>query len=389
MKARIAVLPGDGIGPEIVPQAVQILEAVAAQYGHTFEFHAADVGGAAIDKTGRPLPEETLKLAQASDAILFGAVGGPKWDGLAYEVRPERALLGLRERLGLYANLRPAKLYSMLADASTLKPEVIIGADLLVVRELTGGIYFGKPKGIKKTADGERGVNTEVYTTAEIVRIAKVAFESARKRRKKVTSVDKANVLESSALWRRVVLDVAKGYPDVELAHLYVDNCAMQLIRNPKQFDVLVTTNLFGDILSDEAAMLTGSIGMLPSASLGSRVGAGGPVGMYEPIHGSAPDIAGRDLANPIGTIASAAMMLSYSFNLDKEAAAVERGIVRVLEQGYRTKDIRSPRAKVGAGGAPRVPVAPSNATGDGPPPEIIVGTKEMGRLIRQALTKA
>jgi len=364
MKARIAVLPGDGIGPEIVPQAVQILEAVAAQYGHTFEFHAADVGGAAIDKTGRPLPEETFKLAQASDAILLGAVGGPKWDGLAYEVRPERALLGLRERLGLYANLRPAKLYSMLADASTLKPEVIIGADLLVVRELTGGTYFGKPKGIKKTADGERGVNTEVYTTAEIVRIAKVAFESARKRRKKVTSVDKANVLESSALWRRVVLDVAKGYPDVELAHLYVDNCAMQLIRNPKQFDVLVTTNLFGDILSDEAAMLTGSIGMLPSASLGSRVGAGGPVGMYEPIHGSAPDIAGRDLANPIGTIASAAMMLSYSFNLDKEAAAIERGIVRVLEQGYRTKDIRSLGTKV-------------------------VGTKEMGRLICQALTKA
>jgi len=389
MKARIAVLPGDGIGPEIVPQAVQILEAVAAQYGHTFEFHAADVGGAAIDKTGRPLPEETLKLAKESDAILLGAVGGPKWDGLVYEVRPERALLGLRERLGLYANLRPAKLYPILADASTLKPEVITGTDLLVVRELTGGIYFGKPKGIKKTADGERGVNTEVYTTAEIVRIAKVAFESARKRRKKVTSVDKANVLESSALWRRVVLDVAKGYPDVELEHLYVDNCAMQLIRNPRQFDVLVTTNLFGDILSDEAAMLTGSIGMLPSASLGSRVGAGGPVGLYEPIHGSAPDIAGRDLANPIGTIASAAMMLSYSFNLDKEAAAVERGIVRVLEQGYRTKDIRSPRAKVGAGGAPRVPVAPRNATADGPPPEIIVGTKEMGRLIRHALTKA
>src|SRR3989442_1674835 len=273
MKARIAVLPGDGIGPEIVPQAVQILEAVAAQYGHTFEFHAADEGGAAIDKTGRPLPEETFKLAQASDAILLGAVGGPKWDGLAYEVRPERALLGLRERLGLYANLRPAKLYSMLADASTLKPEVIIGADLLVVRELTGGIYFGKPKGIKKTADGERGVNTEVYTTAEIVRIAKVAFESARKRRKKVTSVDKANVLESSALWRRVVLDVAKGYPDVELAHLYVDNCAMQLIRNPKQFDVLVTTNLFGDILSDEAAMLTGSIGGLIAQDIAEQVG--------------------------------------------------------------------------------------------------------------------
>jgi len=379
MKARIAVLPGDGIGPEIVPQAMQILEAVAAQYGHTFGFHPADVGGAAIDRTGRPLPDETLKLAKESDAVLLGAVGGPKWDGLAYDVRPERALLGLREQLGLYANLRPAKLYPMLADASTLKPEVITGTDLLVVRELTGGIYFGKPKGIEKTASGERGVNTEVYTTAEIVRIAKVAFESARKRRKKVTSVDKANVLESSALWRRVVIDVAKGYPDIELAHLYVDNCAMQLIRNPKQFDVLVTTNLFGDILSDEAAMLTGSIGMLPSASLGSRVGAGGPVGLYEPIHGSAPDIAGRDLANPIATIASAAMMLTHSFNLDKEAAVIERAIVRVLEQGYRTKDIQSPRAKVGAGGAPLA----------GPPPEIIVGTKEMGRLIRQALSKA
>jgi len=358
MKARIAVLPGDGIGPEVMPQALQALEAIARQFGHSFEFRHADVGGCAIDKTGRPLPDETLKLAKESDAILLGAVGGPKWEGLAYDVRPERALLGLREQLGLYANLRPAKLYPMLADASTLKPEVIIGTDLLVVRELTGGIYFGKPKGIEKTADGERGVNTEVYTTPEIVRIARVAFEAARKRRKKVMSVDKANVLESSELWRRVVIGVAKDYPDVELSHLYVDNCAMQLIRNPKQFDVLVTTNLFGDILSDEAAMLTGSIGMLPSASIGSKVG------MYEPIHGSAPDIAGKDIANPIATIASAAMMLSYSFNLDKEAAAIERAIVRVLEQGYRTKDIQSPTGK-------------------------LVGTQEMGRLIRAELGKA
>ena len=363
MKARIAVLPGDGIGPEIVPQAIQVLEAIAAQFGHSFAFRQADVGGAAIDRTGKPLPETTLTLAKESDAILLGAVGGTKWEGLAYAVRPERALLGLREQLGLYANLRPAKLYPMLADASTLKPEVITGTDLLVVRELTGGIYFGKPKGIEKTADGEKGVNTEVYTTAEIIRIAKVAFEAARKRRKKVTSVDKANVLESSELWRRVVIGVAKGYPDVELSHLYVDNCAMQLIRNPKQFDVLVTTNLFGDILSDEAAMLTGSIGMLPSASIGSRVGAGGPIGLYEPIHGSAPDIAGQDLANPIATIASAAMMLSYSFNLDKEAAAIERAIVRVLEGGCRTKDIQSPGAKV-------------------------VGTQEMGRLVRQELAR-
>jgi 3-isopropylmalate dehydrogenase len=379
MKARIAVLPGDGIGPEIVPQAVQVLEAIAAQFGHSFEFRQTDVGGAAIDKTGKPLPAATLKLAKESDAVLLGAVGGPKWEGLAYNVRPERALLGLREQLGLYANLRPAKLYPMLADASTLKPEVITGTDLLVVRELTGGIYFGKPKGIKKTADGEKGVNTEVYTTAEITRIAKVAFEAARKRRKKVTSVDKANVLESSELWRRVVIGVAKGYPDIELSHLYVDNCAMQLIRNPKQFDVLVTTNLFGDILSDEAAMLTGSIGMLPSASIGSKIGAGGPVGLFEPIHGSAPDIAGQDIANPIATIASAAMLLSYSFNLDKEAAAIERAIVRVLEQGYRTKDIQSSGGKAGAGGAPLA----------GPPPEIMVGTQEMGRLIRAELARA
>ncbi len=358
MKARIAVLPGDGIGPEIMPQAVQVLETIAARYGHTFEFRAADVGGAAIDKTGRPLPDETLTLARESDAILLGAVGGPTWEGLDYTVRPERALLGLREQLGLYANLRPAKLYPMLADASTLKPEVITGIDLLVVRELTGGIYFGKPKGIEKTPDGEKGINTEVYTTAEIVRIGKVAFEAARKRRRKVTSVDKANVLESSELWRRVIIDVSKGYQDVELNHIYVDNCAMQLVRNPKQFDVLVTTNLFGDILSDEAAMLTGSIGMLPSASLGGTVSK---VGLYEPIHGSAPDIAGRDLANPIATIASAAMMLSYSFNLDKEAAAIERAILLVLEQGYRTKDIQSPGSK-------------------------LVGTKEMGRLIRAEL---
>ncbi len=358
MTATIAVLPGDGIGPEVMPQAIQTLEIIATQFGHRFEFKTADVGGCAIDKTGRPLPDETLALAKASDAVMLGAVGGPKWEGLAYDVRPERALLGLREQLGLFANLRPAKLYPMLADASTLKPEVITGTDLLVVRELTGGIYFGTPKGIEKTADGERGVNTEVYTTTEIVRIAKVAFESARKRRKKVTSVDKANVLESSELWRRVVIGVAKDYPDVELSHLYVDNCAMQLIRNPKQFDVLVTTNLFGDILSDEAAMLTGSIGMLPSASIGNSIG------MYEPIHGSAPDIAGQDLANPIATIASAAMMLSYSFNLDKEAVAIEGAIVRVLEQGYRTKDIQS------AGCKP-------------------VGTQEMGRLIRAELGKA
>ncbi|MBM4123395.1 MAG: 3-isopropylmalate dehydrogenase [Nitrospira sp.] len=351
MNARMAVLAGDGVGQEIVPEAVKVLKAVGERFHHTFEFVEGLVGGQALDRVGVPLPDDTLALAKESDAVLLGAVGGPKWEGLEYRLRPERALLGLREQLGLFANLRPAKLYPMLADASTLKREVIEGIDLLVVRELTGGIYFGKPKGIEKTADGERGVNTEVYTTEEIRRIAKVAFEAARKRRRKVVSVDKANVLESSELWRRVVIEVHKGFPDVELTHMYVDNCAMQLIRNPKQFDVLVTTNLFGDILSDEAAMLTGSIGMLPSASIGATAG------MYEPIHGSAPDIAGKNLANPIATIASAAMLLAYQLRLDKEAEAVERAILLTLEQGYRTKDIQSPGGK-------------------------LVGTKEMGEAI-------
>jgi 3-isopropylmalate dehydrogenase len=334
MIAKIAVLAGDGVGREIVPEAVKLLKTVGERFHHTFECVAADVGGHAIDKVGVPLPEETLTLAKRSDAVLLGAVGGPKWEGLEYSLRPERALLGLREQLGLFANLRPAKLYPMLAEASTLKREVIDGIDLLVVRELIGGIYFGKPKGIEKIPGGERGVNTEVYTTQEIQRIAKVAFEAARKRRRRVTSVDKANVLESSELWRRIVTEVHKDYPDVELTHMYVDNCAMQLIRNPRQFDVLVTTNMFGDILSDEAAMLTGSIGMLPSASLGARVA------LYEPIHGSAPDIAGKNVANPIATLASVAMMLTYSFQLDKEAGAVEGAILEALKAGYRTKDI-------------------------------------------------
>lgn len=337
LKAKIAVLAGDGVGREIVPEAIKILKAIGQRFHHTFEFVPGDIGGHAIDKVGVPLPKATLALAKESDAVLLGAVGGPKWEGLDYSLRPERALLGIREELGLFANLRPAKLYPMLADASTLKREVIKDIDLLVVRELIGGIYFGKPKGIEKTPTGERGVNTEVYTTEEIRRIARVAFETARRRRRKVTSVDKANVLESSELWRRVVTEVHKDYQDVELNHMYVDNCAMQLIRNPKQFDVLVTTNMFGDILSDEAAMLTGSIGMLPSASLGSRVG------LYEPIHGSAPDIAGKNIANPIATIASAAMMLSYSFQLDKEAEMIEQAICNTLEQGYRTKDIHDP----------------------------------------------
>jgi 3-isopropylmalate dehydrogenase len=342
VKAKIAVLAGDGVGREIVPEAVKVLKVVGEKFGHSFEFANGDIGGQAIDKVGVPLPQDTLMLAKQSDAVLLGAVGGPKWEGLDYSLRPERALLGLREALGLYANLRPAKLYPNLADASTLKREIVEGIDILVVRELTGGIYFGKPKGIEKLANGqERGINTEVYTTDEIRRIAKVAFEAARKRRKKVTSVDKANVLESSELWRRVVIEVHKNYPDVELNHIYVDNAAMQLVRNPRQFDVMLCNNMFGDILSDEAAMLTGSIGMLPSASVGAQVG------LFEPIHGSAPDIAGKNIANPIATIASAAMMLSYAFKLDKEADLIERAIVKTLDLGYRTKDIQSPGARL------------------------------------------
>jgi len=342
VKAKIAVLAGDGVGREIVPEAVKVLKAVGEKFGHSFEFTNADIGGQAIDKVGVPLPNDTLTLAKQSDAVLLGAVGGPKWEGLDYSLRPERALLGIREALGLYANLRPAKLYPNLADASTLKKEVVDGIDILVVRELTGGIYFGKPKGIEKLPNGEeRGVNTEVYTTEEIRRIGIVAFEAARKRKKKVTSVDKANVLESSELWRRVMIEVQKGYPDVELNHIYVDNAAMQLVRNPRQFDVMVCNNMFGDILSDEAAMLTGSIGMLPSASVGAKVG------LFEPIHGSAPDIAGKNIANPIATIASAAMLLSYAFKLDKEALLIEQAIVKTLDLGYRTKDIQSPGARI------------------------------------------
>jgi 3-isopropylmalate dehydrogenase len=353
----IAVLPGDGIGREIVPEAVKVLEAAGKRFGLRFEFREAAVGGGAIDRFGIPLPDDSLKTAMESDAVLLGAVGGPKWEGLPYAVRPERALLGLREKLGLYANLRPARPFSCLLDSSTLKREVIEGVDLLVVRELTGGIYFGRPRGVEPHEGGERGINTEVYTTEEIRRIARVAFEAARNRRKKVTSVDKANVLESSELWRRVVTELHREYPDVELQHLYVDNCAMQLISKPKQFDVIVTTNLFGDILSDEAAQLTGSIGLLPSASLG------GATALYEPIHGSAPDIAGLDQANPIATILSAAMMLRHSFDREEPARAIEAAAVRVLEQGIRTGDIWSEGCRR-------------------------VGTREMGDLIVQEILR-
>jgi len=356
MMYKIAVLPGDGIGKEITPEAVEALKKVGGKCGLSFEFEEALIGGCAIDATGGPFPELTQRLVKASDAVLLGAVGGPKWEGLDYSIRPERGLLGLREVLGTFANLRPAKVYPMLADASTLKKEVIEGIDIMVVRELTGGLYFGRPKGIEKLPDGtERGVNTLTYTTPEIERIAKVAFDVAGKRRKKVTSVDKANVLESTELWRRVVSEVHKGYPDVELGHMYVDNCAMQLIRNPRQFDVIVTENMFGDILSDEASMLTGSIGMLPSASIG------GKVGIFEPIHGSAPDIAGQDKANPIATILSVAMMLRYSFNQEKAADVIEEAVLKVLEKGYRTGDIMQPGMK-------------------------LVGTREMGRLVREEI---
>lgn len=333
---KIAVFPGDGIGKEIVPEALRVLHAVAAKYNIKIDTEEALVGGSAIDEFGVPLPEESLRLAMNSDAVLLGAVGGPKWEGLDYSIRPERALLGLREKLGLFANLRPVKLFSALADASTLKRSVIEGIDIVVIRELTGGIYFGRPRGIEKIDGQERGINTEVYTTHEIERIARLAFEVARGRHNKLCSVDKANVLESSELWRRVVTIIHKDYEDVELSHMYVDNCSMQLIRNPKQFDVILTTNMFGDILSDEAAMLTGSIGMLPSASIG------GDVAMYEPIHGSAPDIAGQDKANPIATILSVGMMFKYSFGLDIGCTDINSAVTRVLNRGYRTPDIHS-----------------------------------------------
>lgn len=338
MNYKIAVLAGDGIGPEVMREGIQVLKQVATIYGFGVELEEGVVGGASIDLHGKPLTDSVLRLAMESHAVMLGAMGGPKWDGLDYSIRPERALLALRQELGLFANLRPVKLFSALASASSLKSEVVEGTDLLVVRELTGGIYFGQPKGVTRLPDGtERGVNTEVYTTPEIERIAHVAFQAALKRRKKVTSVDKANVLEVTELWRKVVTRVHRdeGYGPVQLEHMLVDNCAMQLIRNPKQFDVVVTTNMFGDILSDEAAMLTGSIGMLPSASLG------GKVGMYEPVHGSAPDIAGRDLANPLATILSVAMMLRHSLDQAQAADDIERAVEQVLDQGYRTADIQ------------------------------------------------
>jgi len=338
---KIAVLPGDGIGPEIVAEAVKVLGALRRD-GLRLELEEAAIGGAGYDACGDPLPEATLRLAEAADAVLLGAVGGPKYDVLPRPLRPEQGLLRIRKGLGVFANLRPALVYPELAAASALKPEVVSGLDILIVRELTGDIYFGQPKGIRDNARGEReGFDTMLYSESEVRRIAHVAFKAAARRGRKLCSVDKANVLETSQLWREVVTEVARGYPGVELSHMYVDNAAMQLVRAPRQFDVVVTGNMFGDILSDEASMLTGSIGMLPSASLDA-----GSKGLYEPIHGSAPDIAGKGIANPLATILSAAMMLRYSFAQEEAAARVESAVRRVLAKGLRTADIHEAGAR-------------------------------------------
>jgi len=338
---KIAVLPGDGIGPEIIAQARRVLDKLSLR----LDFSEAPVGGAAYERHGDPLPEKTLSVAKDADAVLFGAVGDPRYDKLERAKRPEQAILGLRKELGLFANLRPARVHPELAASSTLRPEVVSGLDILIIRELTGDIYFGQPKGIRTKGAEREGFDTMLYSESEIRRIARVAFDAARKRSKRVCSVDKANVLETSQLWREVLTAEGKAYPDVELSHMYVDNCAMQLVRNPKQFDVIVTGNMFGDILSDEASMLTGSIGMLPSASLDSR-----GKGLYEPIHGTAPDIAGKGLANPLATILSAAMMLRYSLAQTQAAERVEKAVTKVLQAGLRTADIHTPGTrKVGS----------------------------------------
>ncbi|MEQ1621775.1 MAG: 3-isopropylmalate dehydrogenase [Methylococcales bacterium] len=338
MTKKIAVLPGDGIGPEIVAEAIKVLEALNTELNLGLEFEYGLIGGAAYDVHGSPFPQETLDLAKQSDAILLGAVGGYKWESLDISVRPEKGLLGIRSELELFANLRPAILYPQLADASSLKPEIVSGLDIMIVRELTGGIYFGQPRGIRVLENGERqGFNTLTYKESEIRRIAHSAFQAAQKRQGRLCSVDKANVLECTELWREVVTEVGKQYPDVALSHMYVDNAAMQLVRAPKQFDVIVTTNMFGDILSDCAAMLTGSIGMLPSASLNAE-----GKGMYEPIHGSAPDIAGKGIANPLATILSAAMMLRYTFNESAAADRIEQAVNDALDANVRTADIYS-----------------------------------------------
>lgn len=335
MKALIALTPGDGIGPEVVNEARIVLEAVAKLQGHDFRFTEHLLGGCAIDATGNAMPDATLAACQSADAVLLGAVGGPKWDDPQAKVRPEQGLLAIRKALGLYANVRPVRPYPALAALSPLKPERVAGVDFVVIRELTGGLYFGTPKGRTQTPEGERAVDTLVYTEMEIRRIVKLAFQMAQKRRKLVTSVDKANVLESSRLWRKVAIETGREYPDVKLEHQLVDSCAMRLITHAAQFDVIVTENMFGDILTDEAAVLAGSLGVLPSASLGA-----GRLGLYEPIHGSAPDIAGRGIANPVGTILSAAMLLRHSLGLEKEAAAVEAAVAQALAAGKHTADL-------------------------------------------------
>ena len=353
---KIAVLPGDGIGPEVTAEALKVLKTVAPQAGVSLEFEQGLVGGAAIDATGAPLPPVSLDLCRKAHAVLFGSVGGPKWDHLPQEQKPERGLLALRKELDLYANLRPATTFPMLVDASPLKRSVVEGTDLMVIRELTGGLYFGEPRGKETFADGgARAINTMAYTSREIERIARVGFDVARKRRKKLASVDKANVLIVSQLWRDVVNQVAKDYPDVALEHILVDNCAMELVARPTRFDTIVTENTFGDILSDEAAILVGSLGMLPSASLG------GQAALYEPVHGTAPDIAGQGVANPIAAILSAAMLLKYSLDLGTHASRVDAAVLAVLEQGYRTRDIAASGTKV-------------------------VGTAEMGDLVVREL---
>ncbi|SES75749.1 3-isopropylmalate dehydrogenase [Nitrosospira multiformis] len=334
---KIAILAGDGIGPEIVAQAVRVLETLRSD-GLKLELEQGLLGGCAVDAAGEPFPEATRRLVNEADAVILGAVGGPRYDALPRQLRPEQGLLGIRKALNLFANLRPAVLYPELADASTLKPEVVSGLDILIVRELTGDIYFGEPRGIELRNGQRIGYNTMIYSEAEIRRIARVAFQAARKRSRRLCSVDKMNVLESTQLWRDVVTETAGEYPDVELSHMLVDNAAMQLVRNPRQFDVVVTGNMFGDILSDEASMLTGSIGMLPSASLDER-----NKGLYEPIHGSAPDIAGKDMANPLATVLSVAMMLRYTFDREEEASRIERAVKKVLADGYRTADIYEP----------------------------------------------
>ena len=338
MSHKILILPGDGVGPEIVTEAVKLLDALKQAGDLAVELEHADVGGIAVDSHGSPLPEQTLALARDADAILLGAVGGPKWDTVERNLRPEQGLLNLRAALGVFANLRPAITYPSLVEASTLKAEVVSGLDLMIVRELTGGIYFGEPRGVRTLDDGQRqGFNTLVYAEYEIERICRVAFDLAMKRGRKLCSVDKSNVLDVSVLWREVAEGVARDYPEVALSHIYVDNAAMQLVRDPRQFDVMVTSNMFGDILSDLASMLTGSIGMLPSASMDSEGG-----GLYEPVHGSAPDIAGRGVANPLATILSVAMMLRYTLGAPELAQRIETAVARVLDQGLRTRDIES-----------------------------------------------